>query len=54
MRRKWGWPAVALVSITSNIAWFAAGRRYPNSPVGKLNRQILSRPAGASTPTTGS
>jgi|GEM_PF-5050651 len=54
MKRKWGWVTVSLISVTSNLAWFAAGRRYPNGPIGQLNRRILSRPAGASTPTTGS
>ena len=50
-----GWLTVGAVSIVANVTWFAAGRKFPNGPIGQLNARLLSRSTGgASTPTTGS
>lgn len=55
MRRLRGWGTVAAVSVTANVAWFAAARKFPNGPIGRLMTAIRasSRPASTSTPTGG-
>lgn len=38
-----GWAAVAATSIVANLAWLSAGRRFPNGPIGRLNRSVLGK-----------
>lgn len=42
MRHAKGWLAVGMVSIFSNVAFFATARRFPNGPVGRLKSLIIN------------
>ena len=46
MRRTKGWLTVAAVSVTSNLAFFAVARKFPNGPVGRLKSLIINNSKG--------
>lgn len=39
--RAGGWLAVGAVSIVANLAFFAAARKFPSSPIGQLKTRIV-------------
>lgn len=43
MKRLKGWVTVGAISLVSTVSWFAAGRAYPQGPIGQLNRRLLSK-----------
>lgn len=44
MRHWKPWLAVAAVSVTANLLWQSAGQKFPNSPIGRLNGLVLTKP----------